>query len=80
MPINFQYWKLYREEKINKEKLRFGRLNDAFNLLSIEVKRSMIYKLSDDYITHLCTFNHLFEGATEILEYLHTKYELHITE
>ena len=38
----------------------------------------MIYKLSDDYITHLCTFNHLFDGATEILEYLHSKYELHI--
>ncbi len=77
-PINFQYWKLYREEKIDKAKLRFGRLHDAFNTLKIEIKPSMIYKLSDDYIAHLCTFNHLFEGAIEILEYLQPKYQLHI--
>jgi putative hydrolase of the HAD superfamily len=78
VPINFQYWKLYREEKIDKDKLRYGRLNDAFNILQIEVKRSMIYKLSDDYITYLCTFNNLFEGTMEILEYLYSKYQLHI--
>ena len=78
VPINLQYWKLYREEKINKGKLRFGRLNDAFNLLNVEVHRSKIYKLSDDYITHLCTFNHLFDEALEILEYLQPNYELHI--
>jgi len=78
VPINFQYWKLYREEKINKDKLRFGRLNDAFNILKVEVMRSMIYKLSEDYITHLCTFNHLFDGTMEILEYLYPKYQLHI--
>jgi putative hydrolase of the HAD superfamily len=78
VPINFQYWKLYREEKIDKDKLRYGRLNDAFNILQIEVKRNMIYKLSDDYITYLCTFNNLFEGTMEILEYLYSKYQLHI--
>jgi len=78
VPINFQYWKLYREEKIDKATLRYGRLNDAFKLLNINVKTSMIYKLSDDYITYLCTFNHLFDGAIEILEYLQVKYKLHI--
>ena len=78
VPINFQYWKLYREEKIDKASLRYGRLNDAFKLLDLKVKTSMIYKLSDDYIAHLSTFNHLFEGALEILEYLQEKYKLHI--
>ena len=78
VPINSQYWKLYREEKINKETLRYGRLNDAFKLLNIKVKSSMINKLSDDYITFLNTFNHLFEGTIEILEYLNPKYNLHI--
>ena len=34
VPINFQYWKLYREEKIDKESLRYGRLKDAFKLLA----------------------------------------------
>jgi len=78
VPINFRYWKLYREEKIDKASLRYGRLNDAFNLLDIEVERKMIYKLSEDYITFLSSFNHLFEGTIEILEYLHLKYKLHI--
>jgi putative hydrolase of the HAD superfamily len=78
VPINFQYWKLYREDKIDKASLRYGRLNDAFNKLNIEVKRSMICKLSDDYITYLSSFNHLFDGTIEILDYLHSKYKLHI--
>jgi len=78
VPINFQYWKLYREEKIDKESLRYGRLKDAFKLLDVKVKTSMIYKLSDDYIAYLSTFNHLFDGAIEILEYLQDKYKLHI--
>lgn len=78
VPINYKYWKLYREEKIDKESLRYGRLNDTFKLLNIKVKTSMIYKLSEDYIKYLCTFNHLFEGTIEILEYLHENYKLHI--
>ena len=78
VPINFQYWKLYREDKIDKATLRYGRLNDAFNTLNIKVKRSMIYKLSDDYITYLSSFNYLFDGTIEILDYLHSKYKLHI--
>jgi len=78
VPINFRYWKLYREEKIDKAKLRYGRLNDAFNVLNLKVKSSLIYKLSDDYILYLPTFNHLFEGAIETLEYLQNKYKLHI--
>lgn len=78
VPINFKYWKLYRENKIDKATLRYSRLNDAFNLLNFEIKTSMIYKLSEDYILYLSTFNHLFEDTIEILEYLHTKYKLHI--
>lgn len=77
-PINFQYWKLYREDKIDKIKLRYGRLNDAFNKMQITIKSSMINKISDDYITHLSSFNNLFDGALFILEYLKPKYKLHI--
>ncbi len=77
-PINFRYWKLYREEKIDKIKLRFGRLNDTFNEMQISIKSSMIHKLSDDYIVHLSSFNNLFDGAISILEYLKPKYKLHI--
>ncbi len=78
VPINLKYWKLYREERIDKAALRYGRLNDVFRILSFEIKTSMIYKLSEDYISYLSTFNHLFDGAIEILEYLQVNYKLHI--
>ena len=78
VPINLRYWKLYREEKIDKASLRFGRLNDAFKMLSYKVPRDLIDQLSDDYISYLSTFNHLFDGTIEILDYLNSKYSLHI--
>ena len=78
VPINLQYWKLYREEKIDKKSLKFARLNDAFKAIDLEVSTRVIHKLSDDYITHLSTFNHLFPGAIELLEYLQPNYTLHI--
>ncbi|WP_445955859.1 YjjG family noncanonical pyrimidine nucleotidase [Yeosuana sp.] len=77
-PINLQYWKLYREEKIDKASLRFSRLNDAFLAIDVVLKKEIIYKLSEDYIIHLATFNHLFDNTIEILEYLSLKYNLHI--
>lgn len=77
-PINFNYWKLYREEKIDKVSLRYKRLSDAFEILNHKVKSRVINKIADDYIDYLCTFNHLFDGTIEILDYLSSKYQLHI--
>ena len=37
-----------------------------------------IFKLSEDYITHLTSFNNLFENTIDVLEYLSVKYNLHI--
>jgi len=76
--INEHYWKLYREEKIDKESLRFGRLNDTFLEIKSPLDKDIILKLSDDYITHLSTFNHLFKETIPILNYLKDKYTLHI--
>lgn len=76
--INLAYWKLYREDKIDKASLRFGRLNDAFLAINTVLETELIHKLSEDYITHLTTFNHLFENTIEILDYLRLKYNLHI--
>lgn len=78
IPINFKYWKLYREERIEKEALRFARLNETFQLLDVSMQENMIYQLSEDYIKHLSTFNYLIEDATSILEYLQSNYRLHI--
>ncbi|WP_299519345.1 YjjG family noncanonical pyrimidine nucleotidase [Winogradskyella sp.] len=77
-PINLNYWKLYREERISKSDLRYGRLKDAFNAIKVDVDDTTINQLSILYIEYLTTFNHLFEGASEVLDYLRDKYELHI--
>ena len=76
--INFEYWKRYREERVTKEELRYGRLNDTFTKIKVEVSRSVIDELAIDYITELPKNNHLFDGAHQILDYLKPNYELHI--
>lgn len=76
--INLQYWKLYRDEKIDKDLLRFGRLNDAFSALNYSIEKDLVKKLSIDYITYLTDNNYLYDDAVTILEYLHKSYNLHI--
>jgi putative hydrolase of the HAD superfamily len=76
--INFNYWKLYRDEKIDKEVLRFRRLHDTFSAVNYAVEPELIDKLSKDYITHLTTNNYLYENTLEILDYLYERYQLHI--
>jgi len=78
IPINHRYWKLYREEKVSKEQLRYGRLKDTFNQMNYAIKDGLIDKLAIEYIDNLSNYNQLFEGTTEILHYLKPKYNLHI--
>ena len=78
VPINLKYWRLYREEKIEKSALRYARLNETFKAIEFEANDDLVHKLSDDYLTHLATFNHLFENTFEILDYLNLNYNLHI--
>ncbi|EAQ48123.1 YjjG family noncanonical pyrimidine nucleotidase [Leeuwenhoekiella blandensis] len=78
VPINFQYWKYYRESRITKEQLRYGRLKNSFKELGVAIDDFLIDRLSVDYIDHLPNHNHLFEGAIAQLSNLHKKYELHI--
>ena len=77
-PINTNYWNLYRENKISKDKLRFFRLSDTFDNLAIDVDDLLIKKLSIDYIDHLSDNNNLIPGSIEILDYLENKYNMHI--
>lgn len=77
-PINLKYWKMYREERVTKPNLRYGRLKEAFDAIGVMVSDDMINHLSVAYIDYLTTFNHLFDGTVEILEYLQYKYHLHI--
>ncbi len=77
-PINFEYWKLYREEKVNKATLRYRRLKDTFDALSYTINDDLINVLSEDFIKFLPNYNHLIEGTIDVLDYLSEKYQLHI--
>ncbi len=72
-PINFQYWKWYREERVTKTQLRYGRFKKTFDALKISVTDDVIDKLSEDYIIHLPDHNFLFDGTIELLDYLKEK-------
>ncbi|HEX8563216.1 MAG TPA: YjjG family noncanonical pyrimidine nucleotidase [Flavobacterium sp.] len=78
VPLNFAYWERYRKDEITQEELRLGRLRDTFAAMNCDVSEEMLAFLSHEYIHVLPDYNHLFEGATEILDYLKTKYRLHI--
>lgn len=77
-PINERYWKLYREERISKPDLRFGRLRDAFDAIEHQVSDELIATLAIEYIEHLPNYNALFKGAQSVLDYLKVNYSLHI--
>ncbi len=78
VPANLAFWKLYREEKITKEALRYQRLKSVFDDLKYEVSDEIIDRLAVDYIENLSSHGHLFPNTTTILEYLKPNYKLHI--
>lgn len=78
IPKNLEFWKLYQEDRISKENLRYLRLKDTFDLLGYKVDDITINKLSDDYLLNLPKNNYLVNNTIEILEYLKPKYQLHI--
>jgi len=77
-PLNLKYWKLYRNEKVSKEELRYSRLKNSFDAVNYEISDQLIDKLAEEYIENLANFNHLFDGTFELLDYLKDKYTLHI--
>jgi putative hydrolase of the HAD superfamily len=77
-PLNRAFWKLYREEKISKEDLRYQRLKKAFDTVNYSISDTLIDVIAIEYIDFLPHFNHLFDHAFEVLDYLKPKYQLHI--
>ena len=78
VPLNLEYWKAFREQRMDKETLRYRRFKDTFDRLQISIDDDMIYTLADAYIQNLPEHNHLFPGAIEVLEQLKKQYSLHI--
>lgn len=77
-PINLEYWRLYREEKVSKKELRYQRLKKTFDAVNYSISDDFIDTIAIEYINFLPHFNHLFNGTFEILDYLKEKYKLHI--
>ncbi len=77
-PINQACWKLYQVDKMSHEELRYRRLKDSFDAMNYTISDEDIHQMSVDYITYLPENNILFEGAQEVLDYLNSKYTLHI--
>jgi putative hydrolase of the HAD superfamily len=77
-PLNHQYWKLYREEKVTKEELRYERLKKSFDAVNYIISDDLIDVIAFEYVEFMPDFNHLFEHTFEILDYLKGKYQLHI--
>ena len=51
--INQKYWKMYREEQITKDQLRYGRLRDTCDRRHRKVRDPVIEQLAIDYIEEL---------------------------
>jgi putative hydrolase of the HAD superfamily len=77
-PLNREFWKLYREEKISKEALRYQRLKKAFDAVNYSISDALIDTIAIEYIEFLPHFNHLFDHTFDVLDYLKPKYQLHI--
>ncbi|EKT4551140.1 YjjG family noncanonical pyrimidine nucleotidase [Flavobacterium psychrophilum] len=77
-PINQACWKLYQKDKITHQELRYKRLKDTFDVLNQKISDKQIDLISDEYIEFLPDFNHLFDNAIEVLNFLSENYRLHI--
>ena len=78
VPLNLEYWKAFREQRMDKETLRYRRIKDTFDQLKISIDDDMVHALADAYIQNLPEYNYLFPGVIEVLEKLKKQYSLHI--
>ena len=78
VPLNFLFWKAFREGRISKEKLRYERLKTVFERMAIPVSDRLIHQLSEAYIENLSAQTHLLPNCMEVLQYLKGKYKMHI--
>ena len=77
MPSNHHLWGLYREGKIDKDKLiveRFLVPVRKFGIDDAEYAKS----LSDDFLERTTLRTKLIDGTIDLLEYLKPKYKMHI--
>ncbi len=77
-PVNMKYWNMYRKNQVSSENLRFFRLKEVFEHLKLKSDKALINLIAEEYINNLSEQIHLFPDAKDTLNYLATKYRLHI--
>jgi putative hydrolase of the HAD superfamily len=75
--VNEDLWALYRKNAITKEQLRSSRFTNTMLYFGHD-DQSLGLLLEENYILRSPQQKGLVEGTIEILEYLSTKYQLHI--
>lgn len=75
--INEIFWTDYRNGVIKKEELRYARFEAALKFFG-HSDRKMGSEIGELYISRSPRKTGLVDGAIEVLEYLKSKYELHI--
>jgi len=75
--INQALWALYREDKVGKDELNFRRFYDTLCMLGVD-DRELGETMAAEFIDGISSKTYLFPHAKELLEYLFTKYPLHI--
>ncbi len=73
--VNDRLWDLYRQGKLSKKELRSLRFEESLEKNGTPFP-GMAETINDVYIDELPVNTKLIEGAREILDYLHTKYEM----
>ena len=75
--INEHYWKLYREGKIEKAKLRYIRFEDTLHYFNI-YEKDLGLQIGEQYVAISPRKKNLIHGTIDILNYLQPHYDLHI--
>ena len=70
IPINRLYWRLFSEDKVLKEDLKYNRLQESFMKIDYKIEDEVIHQLSEDYVMHLSEYNFLFDDTHEVLDRL----------
>jgi putative hydrolase of the HAD superfamily len=75
--VNLQLWEFYRKGEMTKDILRTKRFRMSLAKFGI-ADDQLAQKIGDEYLDISPTKTRLLPHAREILEYLHTRYQLHV--
>lgn len=76
--INRALWRQLETNTITHDELRKTRFRNTLLSLEVPCSEEKSLAMNEEFMQLLPLQKHLMEGAREILDYLHPKYELHI--